>query len=118
MSYSLPLIARIAFWCCTLIGTSYSLFLAPPSPPIGGDIALHSLGYAGLTVLGMSGWPHRSGAAILFAVIALGLALEGLQALHPARAFEASDIAANIAGASLAFALVAGFRYLNHAARL
>jgi len=95
--------ARVVFCASVLVGILFSLFLVPPNPHGGGTQVLHVLGYAGLTVLGLLGWPRRPRETIL-AIILLGMVLECLQGFHPARAFEWQDMGANLVGIASATA--------------
>jgi len=73
------------------------------------DKILHVVAFAGLGLLGGTGWPDRRG-ALLFALPLLGLGLEIVQgAAIPGRQFDWLDAAANTIGvaAGLLASLVA-----------
>lgn len=81
--------------------------------PIGADKVAHAVGYAVLTTSllyagGEGNGPGRRTALAVLAAVALGLALEGVQATLPARTFSPGDAVANAVGA---LAAAAGWLY-------
>ncbi len=100
---SMPLIKRFAFWFCLAAVTVLSLmptdFLPPPVFSLW-DKAQHTLGFAGLAVLGLLAYPQRPW---LFAVALLfyGGTIELAQAATGWRYGEWFDLFADAVGIAL-----------------
>lgn len=88
----------------TWLGFTSEPYPVPSSPS---DKLNHLLAFTELTLLARLGWP-LIGVAIPFAVLAsFGLALEIGQAYTPWRTFSLFDLAADIVGIGVGFALAA-----------
>jgi len=102
---TLRLACRIGFFIALVAVVAGSIV---PGAWLGGpvlqnDKLTHMAGYFALAMLAAMGWPRLRGAALVGLPL-LGLALEAVQTLTPARGFSWLDAGANAAGIGLAVA--------------
>jgi VanZ family protein len=103
MKAHLHRLLRVCFYVATMAVVALSLTPRVALPPVSvGDKIEHILAYAGLGLLGIATARSASRtASTMCGLIALGIALEFLQAFSPGRSPELADALAGIIGAAV-----------------
>ena len=92
---------RVVFSSYVVLVVVLSLVPRGPDLPEGGDKLAHFGAYMLMAILGMA-WPtrFRSAVGMFLFVVAVGAALEGFQAMIPARTASGWDLVFNLVGAT------------------
>ena len=94
-------VLRVAFPLYVVLVVVLSVVPAGPDLPVGGDKLAHFGAYMLMAILGMPLTTRlRSTAGMFLFVVAVGAALEGFQAMIPARTASGWDLVANLVGAA------------------
>ena len=96
----LTTVLRVVFPLYVVLVVALSVVQSGPDLAVGGDKLVHFGAYLVMALLGMPlTTSSRSAVRMLLLIAALGAALEGVQAMIPARMASAWDLVANLVGA-------------------